>query len=229
MLSWDEKHPMILPKCHPASQLVVRHYHESAAHSGREQTLCEVCRMFWIIDGRSLVKNIIKNCIKFQQMNTKPIEQFMGSLPKARLEAYQPPFTFTGVDLFGPLTVKLGLGTAKRWGCLFTCLTTRAVYLEVTPSLEADDFILVLRQFISRRGPPKEIWSDRGTYFVGANSELKEAIACWNEEKTEWHLQQRGIKWVFQPPAAPHVVSMGRSCTDYEEALEECSRRCTSY
>ena len=155
VLSWDEKHPMILPKRHPVSRLVVRHYHESAAHSGREQTLCEVRRMFWIIDGRSLVKNTIRNCIKCRRMNAKPMEQFMGSLPKARLEAYHPPFTFTGVDLFGPLTVKWARGTAKRWGCLFTCLTTRAVYLEVTPSLEADDFIMVLRQFISRRGPPK--------------------------------------------------------------------------
>ena len=129
----------------------------------------------------------------------------MGSTPRARLEAYHPPFTFTGVDLFGPLTVKWGRGTAKRLGCLFTCFTTRAVYLEVTPSLETDDLIMVPRQFISRRGPPKEIWSDRGTNFVGANRELKEAIAHWNEETIEGQLQQKGIKWLFQPPAAAHM------------------------
>ena len=205
VLSWDEKHPMILPKHHHVSQLIVRHYHEFAAHSGREQTLCELQRMFWIIGGRSLVKKIIRSCIKCRRMNAKPMEQFMGSLPGARLEAYHPPFTFTGVDLFGPLTVKWGRGTAKRWGCLFTCLTTRAVHLEVTPSLETDDFIMVLRQFISRRGPPKEIWSDRGTNFVGASRELKEAIAHWNEETIERQLQQKGIRWVFQPPAAPHM------------------------
>ena len=64
VLSWDEKHPMILPKRHPVSHLIVRRYHESAAHSGREQTLCEVRRMFWIIGGRSLVKTTIRNCIK---------------------------------------------------------------------------------------------------------------------------------------------------------------------
>ena len=156
VLSWNEKHPMIPPKHHYVSQLIVRHYHECAAHSGGEQTLCELQRMFWIIGGRSLVKKIIRSCIKCRRMNAKPMEQFMGSLPGARLEAHHPPFTFTGVDLFGPLTVKWGRGTAKRWGCLFTCLTTRAVHLEVTPSLETYDFIMVLRQFISRRGPPKE-------------------------------------------------------------------------
>lgn len=183
-LSWEEKHTMILPKGHCVSQLLVRHYHESAAHSGREQTLCEVTKMFWIIAGRSLVKKTVRSCIKGRRTNATPEEKVMGSLPRARIEAYHPPFTFTGVDLFGPLTVKWGRGT---------------------PSLETDDFIMILRQFISRRGPPKEIWSDRGSDFVGANRELKESIAQWNEERIERQLQQKGIKWVFQPPASPHM------------------------
>ena len=140
------------------------------------------------------MKKTIRSCIRCRRINAKPMEHFMGSLPGARLEAYHAPSTFTGVDLFGPLTVTWGRGTAKRWGWLFTCLTTRAVYLAMTPSLETDDFTMVLRQFISRRGPPKEIWSDRGTNFVGTNRELKEAIAHWNEETIERQLQQKGIK-----------------------------------
>ena len=123
------------------------------------------------------MKKTIRSCIRCRRMNAKPLEQFMGSLPRARLEAYHLPFAFTGIDLFGPLTVKWGRGTAKRWGCLFSCHTTRAVYLDTTPSLETDDVIMILCQFISRRGPPKEIWSDRGTNFVGANRELRKSIA----------------------------------------------------
>ena len=126
----------------------------------------------------------------------------MGSLPRARLEAYHPPFTFTGVDLFGPLTVKWGRGTAKHGD---VCSHVSRLALDATPSLETDDFIMILRQFISRRGPPKEIWSDRGTNFVGANRELRESVVGWNEEKIDRQLQQKGIKWVFQPPAAPHA------------------------
>ena len=62
------------------------------------------------------------------------------------------------------------------------------MYLKVTSSLETDDFILILRQFISRRGPPEEIWSDGGIDFVGANRDLKEDIARWNEEKIDRQL-----------------------------------------
>ena len=155
--------------------------------------MCELRRTFWIVAGRSLVKGTTRNCVKCRGVNPKR-EQLMGPLPRARLEACYPPFSYTGVDLFGSLTVKWGHGTAKRWGCLFTCLTTRAVYLEVTLSLEADDFIMILRLFVSRRGPPKEIWCDRGTNFIGESRELKEPIAQWNEEKIERQLQQKGIK-----------------------------------
>ena len=79
VLSWDEKHPMVLPKRHHVSQLIVRHYHESAAHSGRE-----LRRIFWIIGGRGLVKKTIRRCIRCRRMNAKPWEQFKGSLPRAR-------------------------------------------------------------------------------------------------------------------------------------------------
>lgn len=68
----------------------------------------------------------------------KPLEQFIGLLPRAMLEAYHPPFTFPGVDLFRPLTVNRNYET--MYVCS-QCVTTGAVYLDATPSLETDDFI----------------------------------------------------------------------------------------
>ena len=84
VLSWDEKHPMILPKHHHVSQLIVRLYHESATHSERGQTLCELRRMFWIIGGRGLVKKTIRSCIRCRRMNAKPLEQFMRGATKSK-------------------------------------------------------------------------------------------------------------------------------------------------
>ncbi|XP_074643958.1 uncharacterized protein LOC141900806 [Tubulanus polymorphus] len=109
-----------------------------------------------------------------------------------------------GIDYFRPVFVKLGRSTVKRWCCLFTCLVTRAIHLEVADNLETDAFILVLRNFIGRRGPPSEIYSDSGTNFVGADRELREALERLNQVQVHNCLLKRGIVWHFSPPSAPH-------------------------
>ena len=98
----------------------------------------------------------------------------MSDSPSERLSAFLSPFYFTGVDYFGPLTIKLNKRTrsttraAKRYGALFTCMTTRAVRLELAGVMSTDSFILVLRRFKARRGRPKSIRSDNGSSFIGA-------------------------------------------------------------
>ena len=98
----------------------------------------------------------------------------MRDLPSERLSPFLPSFYFTGVDYFGPLTIKLNKRTrstaraAKRYGALFTCMTTRAVRLELAGVMSTDSFILVLRRFKARRGRPKSIRSDNGSSFIGA-------------------------------------------------------------
>ena len=85
----------------------------------------------------------------------------MSNLPKACLAINQPPFTNTGINYFGPLTIKQGrralstYGTSKRYGAIFTCLITRALHIELVGNLSTDNFILALRRFISRRGHPR--------------------------------------------------------------------------
>ena len=98
----------------------------------------------------------------------------MQSLPKDRLQVASP-FTKVGVDYFGPIMVKHSRKHEKRYGCVFTCLVTRAVHLEVARSLETDSFINALRRFVGRRGLPSDIYSDNGTNFVGADREIKQS------------------------------------------------------
>ena len=130
----------------------------------------------------------------------------MADLPADRVTPGEPPFSKVGVDYFGPLVVKRGRTEYKRYGCLFTCLVTRAVHIEVAHTLESDSFIQALQRFIARRGEPKEIRSDNGSNFVGARKELSAAIKEWNREhKIEDYLTQRHIRWVFNTPAASHM------------------------
>ena len=68
----------------------------------------------------------------------------MANLPDARLQVSQPLFFHTGCDCFGPFLVKQGRSLVKRWGCILTCMTVRAVHLEVLHSLSTDSFTVFL-------------------------------------------------------------------------------------
>ena len=127
----------------------------------------------------------------------------MASLPQRRLQAFTPPFYNTGVDYLGPLLVKETRSTVKRYGD-FTCLVTRAVHLEFAHSLETDSFIMALRRMIASRGKPRNIYSDNGTNFVGAERELKECLDRMEQAKISDILSQGRIQWFFNPPSAPH-------------------------
>ncbi|XP_074656823.1 uncharacterized protein LOC141910032 [Tubulanus polymorphus] len=129
---------------------------------------------------------------------------FMSDLPDFRLTAYSRPFEYTGVDYLGPLLIKRDRSVIKRWVCLFTCLVTRSVHPELADSLETDSFMLVLRSFIGRRGTPRELYKDNGTNFIGAERELKSCLSEWNQSFISNFLVEKGTKWIFMPPNAPH-------------------------
>jgi len=141
------------------------------------------------------------NCRK---QNARPGEQIMAPLPSARVAPSDPPFTHVGVDYFGPLFVKQGRSQVKRYGCLFTCLTMRAVHIEVAHTLEADSFICAYQRFVSRRGKPKEMYSDNGTNFTGAERELREALERLDQTKIYNGLRSEDVQWSFNPPEASH-------------------------
>ena len=134
------------------------------------------------------------------------MSQQMAALPIDRVTPFKPPFTYVGVDCFGPFLVKLGRNSVvKRYGCLFTCLSIRAIHIEVLYSMDTDSFVNGLQRFICRRGPPEKIRSDNGTNFHGGDRELRQSIREWNQEHIEGFLQQKEITWEYNPPAASHM------------------------
>ena len=198
-------HPVILPHRHAVSDLVIRHFHVSSAHSGREHTLSEVRRHFWIVRARPAVRRVLRECTLCRHRDAKPVEQRMADLPDDRISAGGAPFSCVGIDLFGPFAVKRGRSAVKRYGCIFTCLKIRAVHIEVVHSLDTDSFINALQRFICRRGSVKEIRSDNGSNFTAAEKELRTALNQWNHTRIDDTLRQKGIQWRFNPPAASHM------------------------
>ncbi|XP_063968669.1 uncharacterized protein LOC135157358 [Lytechinus pictus] len=199
------KHPIILPKMHHVVRLIIRQYHQMSGHSGREHVLSLLRRQYWVISGRVAVKQALRDCVVCKRMSATPTTQKMADLPSDRVQTEKPPFTYVGVDCFGPFMVKQGRSHVKRYGCIFTCLVVRAVHIEILHSLETDSFINGLQRFIARRGQPEVIRSDNGTNFVGAERELRDGIRSWNQQKIQDHLLRKGIDWKFNPPSASHM------------------------
>jgi hypothetical protein len=200
-----ELHPVILPQGKLA-ELITRHFHESNAHVGRNHVLSLLRKNYYIMKGYSMVKSVLGSCVHCRKHHGKPAEQQMANLPKERVDSsVNPPFTYVGVDYFGPMEVKYRRGTVKRYGCLFTCLVTRAVHIEVTHSLSSDSFLMALHRFTARRGKPQKIFSDNGTNFVAADRELAEEIRAINEKKIKDEMMLDAIEWNFNPPHAPHM------------------------
>ena len=201
-------HPVILPKKGHVTMLIIRHHHERTLHSGRQTTLNEIrASGYWIIKARAAVASYVWKCVTCNKLRGAAAGQKMADLPPERLEP-APPFTMCGVDLFGPFYVKEGRSERKRWGCLFTCLITRAIHIEVVHSLSTDSFLHAYRRFVGRRGPVRQIRCDQGTNFVGARNELQAALEEMNHDKVQQTLLQDGCDWVqfrMNVPTASHM------------------------
>ena len=197
--------PIILPSGHHVTTLIIRFLHEINGHIGIQLVLAATRERYWIVKGHSAVKKVLKGCIMCKRQHAPLCTQQMASFLGEQMSPDKPPFSFVGIDYFGPLIVKAGRTHLNRYGCLFTCLTTRAVHLEVAHSLTADSFIAAFQPFSARRGVPEKVYSDNGTNLVKGDKDLRKSIQKWNISMIEQHMIQQEIEWHFNPPCASHM------------------------
>ncbi|XP_011879269.1 PREDICTED: uncharacterized protein LOC105568304 [Vollenhovia emeryi] len=206
-LAFDTTHPVILPRHSQLSSLIIAHAHQRTLHGG---TLSHIRQQYWILGGRAPVKSHILRCVTCARQRGIRAHQLMGQLPLSRVTQVRP-FTHTGVDYAGPLTVKTWKGrdakTTKGWICVFVCFSTSAVHLEAVSDYSTEGFIAAYRRFSSRRGVAHTLHSDCGTNFIGADAALKRLfIQCTQEHQRVSHLlSQDNTRWEFNPPATPHM------------------------
>lgn len=203
------KHPIVLPKGGHVTELVIRHFHDKVFHQGRGMTVNEIRNNgFWIIGCSSTVSSLIMKCVICRRLRSALRDQKMSCLPSDRLEP-SPPFTYSAVDFFGPFYIKEGRKELKRYGVFFTCMSCRAVHVETANSLDTDSFINSLRRCIAIRGPLRQLRSDRGTNFVGAESELKQALNELDNEKIRQVLLEENCDLFEFKMNVPHASHMG--------------------
>lgn len=205
VISQDAKNPIILPKESHVTQLLLHLYHKKFLHINFESAANEVRQKFFVSNLRAAMKKVRKNCQFCKIKEARPAVPRMAPLPRARITAYIRPFSFVGLDYFGPVQITVGRHSETRWGVLFTCLSVRAIHLEVAHSLTTDSCVQSILRFIHRRGQPVEFFSDNGTNLRGASKELQCAIRDVDHRAVADQIVTSSTAWNFNPPRSPHM------------------------
>ena len=207
-LSYEVKHPLILPRDHPVTSLVLRHYHLSLLHGGPTLMLSTLRQHgIWILQAKQQCRSTTSRCVRCVRHRASTLSQAMADLPGDRLKIGYA-FEIAGVDYAGPFLVKQIHGlTRKQWKiyvAVFVCFSTKAVHLEPVRDLTTEAFIATLRRFCSIRGRPSCVYSDNATNFKGASRELQELKKFEEDALVQREITDQGITWKFIPASAPH-------------------------
>lgn len=217
-LTKDEQFPILLDKEGAIVKLLVKDAHmQNNGHNATQWILQYLRKRYWVIALRNFVKGTLRKCPRCFRLKMKESNQLMSTLPNFRTTP-QRAFSTTGIDYAGPVKIRFNLGrnprTTKAWIAVFVCTVTRAIHLELVSDASTQAFIAALRRMIARRGQIRQIISDNGTNFVGANNFLKEINTRLTEEDSNSIERNCNIKWIFTTPGAPHMGGI------YESAVK---------
>ena len=166
-------------------------------HSGVTRTVAKSRRKFWITHARKLASKIKHFCFVCRLLDKMLAQQIMAPLPTSRL-MMSPTFHEISIDLFGPYKIK---DTVKQrshkqvWGLVLSCLASRAIHIDVTEDYSMDSALRTLNRFMSLRGRPFRIVSDKGSQLVAASEDLNR-LQTW--------AAARSIKWHTVPAEGQH-------------------------
>ena len=149
------------------------------------------------------MKSIVRSCIICKKLEGLPYcSQPLPDLPTYRVSD-DPPFSHTGLDFAGPVYYRESRNVSdhsKGYICLFTCASTRAIHLELTRGMSADQFLLAFRRFTRQRGLPTTLLSDNAKTFKSSSKEIR--LICRSPEVFCYLTDQR-TSWRFIVARAP--------------------------
>ncbi|EYC34951.1 hypothetical protein Y032_1242g3778, partial [Ancylostoma ceylanicum] len=224
-IPFDTKSPIFIPHESGLTRLILQKIHLDNAHSGKEHTLTIARQKYWIPRASNAFQKYLKNCQICKRYQGLPLgAPAMPSLPKDRVIATKP-FENTGCDFMGPFLSKT---EEKMYVCLFTCLTTRAVHLELVENMTTGEFLNSFMRFVSRRGVPKIMRTDCGTNFKHGEkiiATMFEKNDITNTSLMSYCATEK-IKWLFNTPSAPWMGGVWeRLVGSVKRALNKCIGR----
>ena len=211
-IGYDVEELTILDPRHPYTKLILKAYHEMD-HGGNDRAVWRSRNRFWIPQARKIVKQIRAQCYRCKLLAKRNASQLMAPLPNQRVLP-TPAWTYTSVDLFGPLEhVDMVRKRTKEkcWGIIFTCMVCRAVHIDLTQAYHTDALLQALRRFMALRGTPKRFLSDQGTQLVACSKEVAVMLELIDWSVIEGWCSRRIIEWHFIPPQGQHMNGVTES------------------
>jgi hypothetical protein len=200
-LEFDTIHPIIIPKNHRLTELLIQKCHNEVHHCGVRATLSRLRTKYWVVKGRQAVKRVLGKCVTCKKLEGKPYSvAWTADLPEFRVRE-AAPFSKVGIDFAGPLFVRCSTKCSRKvYIALFSCCVTRAIHLELVRDLSAETFLCCLRRFAARRGMPSLIVSDNAKTFKAAEQAVRR---LFNQPKVKAELQTKRVTWRFNLERAP--------------------------
>ena len=205
-LTDQQKRPVILPsfklkRLQDVNEDIVARLifdlHCKNQHAGSDWCLNSLREQgFWLIGGKSTIRQITTKCVQCQKSIKKLSQQKMGEPPAYRLAHDIKPFSYVGMDAAGPLYLKeVNEEQPKVYVIVFTCLSSRAIHLELSPGLSTEAVIGCMRKLIARRGMIREILSDCHKTHVRCEVELRAILNEMNHQNFTWRYTPEHAPW----------------------------------
>jgi len=179
--------------------------HSDLGHAGASTVISVLGQSYLILGARGELKKVQELCTVCQRANAHTQQQIMAPLPDCRTKL-APPFLHIGVDMAGPFTLREGSTRKpvcfKAYLCIFVCMSTKAVHLEICRSLNTEEFLAVFSRLFNGRGSPSEMYSDNGSNFVAAAKELSAAVTDAMKKDRANTQRSNGISICQRPPTS---------------------------
>ena len=202
----NESLPILLPKSHHVTRLLMIKAHVDALHAGRDGTLAKFRSNYYTVGASKLASSVRYKCFRCRLTDGVLQTQLMGNLPLEKLKE-APVFTFVQIDLVGPIEVAGEVQKRvkrKGYAVIFVDLAVRAVHIEFISGYSTDDFMCGLQRFVSIRSWPSVCFSDPGSQLIGADRILKESFAALDWERICQTSADHGMQWKFSPADSSH-------------------------
>lgn len=238
--------PIVIPAKHEFTKRLVLWLHEITNHAGPAVTLSRVRERYWPLRGKATIREYLRRCQRCRILEAKQKGQLMAPLPEERTDYVHPPFTHTAMDAIGPLFILEGTRDRKElkrtykdakkekkarqeageekkvWILVFTCMTVRAVHLELLEDMAVESYIGALRRFIASYGKPRTVRLDNFRSHTAMAGEVNKLLRRNFMKKASEQAMELGVRWSWSSKFMPSTNGVvERMCQTVKKALKK--------